>query len=195
MKQALKGFTLLELLIAVAILAIMFGMAYRGLDALLEARERVTIQSQKWRAVELFFARLDQDLHAIVARPIRDVSGLRVNPLIMDNALSNANSAQLEFTRMSLGSEHSNTQRVGYRLKNQKLELLIWPVLDRAPRTEPQVTEIMAEIGAFELRALDANGAWQTEWRPSDSTLLPRAIEVQLQLPTRERVQRIFALR
>ncbi len=173
----------------------MFGMAYRGLDALLEARARVTNESKKWRAVELFFARIELDLQAIVARPIRDVGGLQINPLIMDNTLSNMNSAQLEFTRMGLGSEHGNTQRVGYRVKNQKLELLIWPVLDRAPRTEPQVTEIMAEIGAFELRALDANGAWQNEWRPSDSALLPRAIEVQLQLPTRERVQRIFALR
>lgn len=195
MKQALKGFTLLELLIAIAILAIMSGMAYRGLDALLEARERVTNESQKWRAAELFFARIELDLQAIVDRPIRDISGLKAPALIMDKTLSDVNSPQLEFTRMGLGSEHSHTQRVGYRVKNQKLELLIWPVLDRAPRTEPQVTEIMAEIGAFELRALDANGTWQTQWRTSDSTLLPRAVEVQLQLPTGERVQRIFALR
>lgn len=193
MKQ--QGFTLLELLVAVAILAIMFGMAYRGLDALLEARERVATENQKWRAVELFFARIDQDLQAIVDRPIRDVSGLKAPALIMDNTLSDANSAQLEFTRMGLGSAQGNTQRVGYRVKNQKLELLIWPVLDRAPRTEPEVTEIIPEISGFELRALDANGAWQTQWRTGDSTLLPRAIEVQLELPTRVRVQRIFALR
>lgn len=170
----------------------MAGMAYRGLNGLLDARGQVRAQSEKWRALELFFARFEQDLQAVVTRPIRDTGGL-VLPALMSGEQV-APQAQIEFTRMSMPGEFGDTRRVGYRLKNNKLEFLIWPVLDRAPRTEPQVLEMLADVAAFTLRYLDDNGVWQDTWR-HEPTSLPKAVEVQLTLSTQERLQRILILR
>lgn len=170
----------------------MAGMAYRGLNGLLDARGQVRAQSEKWRALELFFARFDQDLQAVVARPIRDTGGLILPALMSGEQV--APQAQIEFTRMSMAGELGDTRRVGYRLKNNKLEFLIWPVLDRAPRTEPQVLEMLPDVAAFTLRYLDDNGVWREIWR-REPTSLPKAVEVQLTLSTQERLQRILILR
>lgn len=170
----------------------MAGIAYRGLSGLLDARGQVRAQSEKWRALELFFARFEQDLQAVVPRPIRDTGGL-ILPALMSGEQA-ASEAQVEFTRMSMAGELGNTRRVGYRLKHNKLEFLIWPVLDRAPRTEPQVLEMLPDVAAFTLRYLDDKGVWRESWR-REPTSLPKAVEVQLTLSTQERLQRILILR
>jgi general secretion pathway protein J len=53
------GFTLLEVLVAVIIFALLGMAAYSGLDAVLKARARLDDENRQWRAVALFWNRLD----------------------------------------------------------------------------------------------------------------------------------------
>jgi general secretion pathway protein J len=72
-----RGFTLIELLVAVAIFGVLSGMAYRALTVVLDSRDRIELETRKWRELALFFTRLEQDVTAIAPRPIRDGQGAR----------------------------------------------------------------------------------------------------------------------
>ena len=48
-RRSQAAFTLVELLVALAIFAILAGFAYRGLDAMLQSRVRLEAESRKWR--------------------------------------------------------------------------------------------------------------------------------------------------
>jgi len=70
------GFTLIELLTALLILSALALMSYRGLGAVLDAREHVTKETDKWRRVAAFFARFERDIQLAAPRPVRTVSGI-----------------------------------------------------------------------------------------------------------------------
>ena len=62
------GFTLVELLVALAIFAIVSGFAYRSLNMMLESREALQKESRKWRDVALFVGRVERDLDSVLPR-------------------------------------------------------------------------------------------------------------------------------
>lgn len=66
MKPA-RGFTLLELLVAISILAMVSMIAWRGLDSLVRTRERLGPEAEQVRALLTAFGQLERDL-ARVAR-------------------------------------------------------------------------------------------------------------------------------
>jgi general secretion pathway protein J len=57
-----RGFTLIELLVAAALLAVLAVLAWRGLDTVLGARQRLVAASSDLRAVTLALAQFDEDL-------------------------------------------------------------------------------------------------------------------------------------
>ena len=65
-----RAFTLVELLVALAIFAIMSGAAYRALTSMLDSREALQKESRKWRDVALVVGRLERDLELPQAAPI-----------------------------------------------------------------------------------------------------------------------------
>src|SRR5690242_17423935 len=67
------GFTLVELLVALAIFALLSAFAFRGLNAMLESRATLERESRKWRDVTLFVGRLERDLSAVI--PTRQAKG------------------------------------------------------------------------------------------------------------------------
>ncbi len=60
MKQ--RGFTLIELLIACALMAVLALLSWRGLDSVLQSRERLVSASDELRSITIAFAQMDEDL-------------------------------------------------------------------------------------------------------------------------------------
>ena len=69
------GFTLIELLAALLILSALALMSYRGLGAVLDAREHVARETDKGRRMSSFFARFERDVQLAAPRPVRSASG------------------------------------------------------------------------------------------------------------------------
>jgi general secretion pathway protein J len=77
--RQLCGFTLLELLVAISILAIVSMIAWRGLDSLISTRERLAPESDEVRALLTAFGQLERDLAQITTPAVFGLSSSPVN--------------------------------------------------------------------------------------------------------------------
>lgn len=198
--RAQRGLTLIELIVAVALLAVLAIMAYRGLDSMLRAGERTQAETERWRTIAMFFERFGADVGRATRRPVRAGDGSLLPEWLGqafnetgDVAAADKINAQLEFTRKS--ATGSDEVRLGYRLSNNRVELLLWHVLDRAPGSSAEVYPLLDGVKTMRLSHLDKDGTWHDTWPISDKTqILPRAIAVELALSENMSITRVFAL-
>ncbi len=195
-----KGLTLLELVVAVAIFALFSVMAYGALDQILTQRDHIEREQLFWRTLSLVMLRLEDDLAQTRPRSVRDIDGNVLPPLRGQPTDTRALAEPtLELTRggvleLSEGA-HTVLQRVGYRLRDDTLVRLVWPVLDRSPQTEPVETLLLKEVESFSVRFLGTTDDWLDQW-PAEgvSAALPRGLELTLQLQGRGEITRFFAV-
>jgi general secretion pathway protein J len=193
MQRTQYGLTLIELIVAVALLALLTVMAYRGLDSMTRANDRTLAESERWRAATLLLERFGTDVSQPARRPVRGQAGAAL-PAWWGRIMTEPDgaNAQLEFSRKSPPGRDES--RLGYRLRDGNVELLVWRVLDRAPASAAEVYPLLANVRALRIRHLDAQGVWQDQWPNSDTEPLPRAISIELTLAEGPSVKRVFAL-
>jgi len=188
------GFTLLEVLVAVTIFALLGMAAYSGLDAVLKARARLDDENHQWRAVALFWTRLGRDLSAYVERPARLRGSAPQAAFLGEPMAVGEYAAQLELTRLGAADAgETPPERVAYRLREGKVEWLRWPALDSAPRATPDVAVLLERVAALEFSYRDSAGLWNARWPVSANQGHPTAVKVILQLETGEVLSRWYA--
>jgi len=192
-RRETRGFTLIELMTALLILSMLALMSYRGLGAVLDAREHVSQEADKWRRVENFFARFEQDVQLAAPRPVRSQAGTA--PAWRGRAAASAE-PRLEFSRFAAAEGVDTARRLAYRLNDQQqIELWVWPGLDVAPNLLPARHRVLAGVTTFELQYLNAGLAWVSAWPAvALDPPLPRAVQVRIVLATGEEIVRVFAL-
>ncbi len=70
--KRVRGFTLVELLVAISILAIVAVLGWRGLDGIVRARVALTQQMETTRGMQLAFAQMQSDCEHIAQRDVVD---------------------------------------------------------------------------------------------------------------------------
>ncbi len=181
-----RGMTLVEVLVALAILGLLSLLGYRALDSTLRVRDRVSVEAGRWRELSFFFDRLREDIDQPSVRGPRSANGERV-PLWKGNDTS--------FDIAALGHDASPVRRMQYRWNAGTVELLLWPVFDAAPDTQPEVHKVVSAARSLRFRYLSRSKAWVDVWplRVTD-TEAPLAVRVDLVLTDGTRVNRTFAL-
>jgi len=76
------GFTLLEVVVAVALFAVVSTLAYGGLAAVLRSREQLSEASAQLAQLQLAMQMFERDVRSAVLRPVRDGYG-EVLPALM----------------------------------------------------------------------------------------------------------------
>jgi general secretion pathway protein J len=197
MKHRQHGFTLLELVVAMSIFAVLAIMAYGGLDQVLRAREASDRVMNRVAELQMAWSLIERDLEQAMPRPIRDGFG---DP---QPALTGGGDSLVELTRAGwpnpLRRPRGTMQRVAYALDGDTLQRWSWNVLDRAQDSEPRKTQLIEAVEAAELRFRDQDGNWGAQWPPSSTNtgptanlLLPSAIEVALEIEGIGRIARLF---
>jgi len=190
------GFTLLEVLIAITLVAMIALLGYRALSALSDSEGKLTDEAARWRTLDLFFARLEGDLRQAIPRTAR--LGERREPAWVGNVADAAGNSALSFSRA--GPEFdiepgSAGQRLAYRFRGGSVEVLYWASYDRPPGVDPIAYSLISDVAGFHLSYLTSNGTWADAWPIPGDAALPRAVRVQLQLVSGEIIERWLALR
>ena len=202
------GFTLVEVLVALAIFAVLSALSYRSLDALLQTRQRINEESSRWREVMLFFNRFEQDVQRHANRGIRN-SNTAFEPSWKANPYMNGDDdAQLALSILGNPEQPGtlmDSRRIGYRLRGGSIEQVVWPALDIAPGTRPMAYTVLHHVKTLQMRYLyTTNSAgskptyqWTDRWpvAASNDGETPRAVEVKVVLHTGEPLTRLIQLR
>lgn len=129
-----RGFTLVELLVALAVFAAMAAIAQAALTAVVSTRAALDLRGKAVDATARTLAMIERDLRAVVARPVRADLGARLPALV-------AGEGGLELSTLGRGgagdASAARLERVGYQLGQGRLERLRWPAPDRADGTRP----------------------------------------------------------
>jgi len=195
MTTAQRGFTLVEVLVALAILAITAALAYRGTAALVDGEARLTAEAARWRTLDAVFTRFEGDVRQAQPRSVR--VGAAREPAWLAATEAHGSSA-IVFSRA--GPEFDADpgaagQRVGYRVRDETLEVVYWPGLDRPTASRETAWPLMRGVLRMRIEHRGADGSWRDTWPGADNAAVPRAVRVQLVLATGEAVERWFALR
>jgi general secretion pathway protein J len=207
-----KGFTLVEVLIAMAITALVAVVAYTGLSAAISGAESLRSASVRAHDIHQTLGLLSSDLRQTVNRSVIDEFG-QVAPALSGGELARD---MLSLTRAgwhnSTAAPRSGLQRVHWWLEDDQLWRGYYPVLDLTAGTELIETLILDEVTRFEVRFLPALGMiesdrddvidrrnWQENWiadlsRPGLTPTPPAAVEVVLDISGLGEVRRLYVL-
>ncbi|MDT8281536.1 MAG: type II secretion system minor pseudopilin GspJ [Gammaproteobacteria bacterium] len=196
-----RGFTLLELLIASTIFAIMAIMAYGGLANVINNSGSSEQALKRLQQIQQSVSVISRDLWQIMPRDIRDEFGNRQPYLNAGNNIDYL----VEFTRGGRANPanllRSTLQRVAYQFEDEKLVRLQWPQLDSAQGAEPKKTVLVDDIESVTFRFLDQNAESHEQWPPLNAStgtnnvpIALSAIEVIIQLNDWGEIRRLYAM-
>lgn len=177
-----RGFTLVEVLVAVFIFALLMMAAYGSVNALLRTRDGLAEQNGRLRELQFAIGLVERDLRAALARPVREGYGAR------EPALVGGRDA-IAFTRAGLANpmaqERARIERVGYAWRDQTLSRVAFAVLDRTPASAPLARDLLGKVRRIGFRYFDGQ-QWREQWPPVGAVprplrALPRAVEFSIE--------------
>lgn len=184
-----SAFTLIEVLVAVAIFGILAALAYGTLSRTLTSADMLTVRMERLAAIQRTVRHLVDDFMQLAPRPVRDELGDNLVPTLSNDFETNY---ALELTRGGwnnpAGLPRGTLQRVAYRLEDGELVRYYWLVLDRTLSNEPVAHALLDGVENVEFRFMQENGEWTEEWPPASRAgplglrLRPRAVEVVVSL-------------
>ncbi len=200
----IRGFTLIEVLIAMSVFAIMSVMAYAGLESVIRSHEHSRAAMQRLQEIQLAMLSLQRDFEQITNRTASDELG---------GKLRGVDSTQnpdwiIQFTRLGWHNPaqlpRSHLQRVAYRLDEDDdistLVRIYWPYVDRASEDQAVEKPLLTRVTSTKLRFLDKQRKWQEQWPPVNLdpanalTNWPIAVEITLELEDWGEIKRLFRI-
>lgn len=192
-----RGFTLLEMLAALAIFAVIGVMASQIIASMVDVAEHTQGRAEELAGVQRAIYIVGRDIEQMTRRSIRGNTGSTIDPVLIGGT-----GLLLELTRRGwqnpLDAPRSEVQRVGYALYRDQLVRLYWPVLDRAPTTAPLAQVLLDGVTDVDFVAHDALEEEHTFWprtRGRSSRQSPAVlagIEMRLEHELYGRIERLW---
>lgn len=183
------GFTLLELLVAMAIFALLGAIAMGGLNAVLGQHQIARDQLQRLQQVQRAVRIMSADFSQLNPRVARDQLGLASElPLLAECRTEALVCFSRDGWRNPFWLQPRGTlQRVRYRVEDDRIIREYWPVMDVTLSNEPRGEVLLDGVEALAVEFLDGRGEPQTSWPPGQQaglaeTGLPVAVSIVIRL-------------
>ncbi len=174
-----KGFTLLELLVAMVIFSLMSIMAYGGLSNVITGNEVIATQEKRLKELQRTMMFLERDIRQLVPRP-RNTGFNQTKGKAFDYGLDS--DGLMEFTRAGnpnpIAVARSSLQRVRYDLEEKVLIRKSWALVDHID-LEPTSMKLMKGVESIKLRLLDNKNGWKENWQQEKE--IPKAVEITIE--------------
>lgn len=207
------GFTMIELLAAMAIFSLLAVVMYGGVRWIVLEREIVMARQAQLRDLQRAVNVLNNDFGQLTLRPIRDELGRDYKPALL-SGLAGEFVVELSHDgwRNPAGAARGTLQRVQYRLEQPEVDdagkkppedqyILVreyWPVMDRLLGMEGRTQNLLSDVEKFTVEYLDTTNEWREIWPPASagpagvaSGELPRAIRYRIESTVFGPIERI----
>ncbi|MDG6777322.1 type II secretion system minor pseudopilin GspJ [Thiomicrorhabdus sp. zzn3] len=186
-----RGFTLIELLIALSVSAVIAVIAYQAVSSVVTLQTRTEAHADDMDQLQRAMWWMEQDFIQLAPRTVQDGLGGTLPAFQYREDLG------VEFSRLAefvTPYGRGGVIRVAYQWQDDILYRLVWPVLDRAPDTQPTRLPILQGVEEFELRLMNIQNVYVESWPGEQQllTALPKLTEVRLKLKGLGEITRLF---
>lgn len=190
-RYACCGLTLIEMLVALAVFAVLGIMGYRAAAMAMESRQRVAAELQRWRDIANLMQILETDLTQYLERP--GVAGGATSSIEKLKLAQSEGTVELSFLKLDGGG--GSVRRRGYRLANGQLLQLRWPGTDAA--SLPESYPVLDRVARVRCLMIGADGQRYASWPDANAAqqTTPAALEFELELTDVGSIRRLIALR
>lgn len=175
-----NGFTLVELLVAIAIFAVLSALGWQVFDYMNKVKSRNVMHEAALEQLQMGYQQLLKDTAQIV--PMSATVNNQQEPalLLQNGRLSFSKAGVTDPLQQGLAAY----ERIEYRYDaNQKIVYrLKYLHLDRDAQLQPISSELMTDVERFEITVLNPNVVNQWPQETTQSDRLPRGVEIQLQV-------------
>jgi general secretion pathway protein J len=180
-----QGFTLLEVLVALTVFAIVTLLAYRGLDSIATTKQRLDQEMRMWRELELVFERINVDVTQIAPRTWLDTNG-KERSSVQGSSSNSGSECQLDVMRF--GPDHVPVH-IRYQVKAGQFWMDIVPDSTSTQNASTmntaenrQHTLLLDHIERCELAFMDSKNAWQSFWPKTSLSDMARPRGIRLRI-------------
>ncbi len=198
--QSNRGFTFIEMLLAVAIFALVGLASVAVLDSVTRSDEASRAATLRLQQLQRAMMVIERDFWQISARQIR-VNGEAPVAQTLAGAVNWIESdddgitfSHAGWTNPGMVLARSEVQLVGYRLKERQLQRLYYLYPDAVTGTEPNIQPLLEGVDELKFRYLvkeDGQEQWKEFW---DQGNWPLAVKMTLKSPQLGVIERVFGL-
>ena len=181
-----KGFTLIEVLIALSVFAILASITSSAMYRAFNTREHVTTQANRLNALQLAVALMNRDIQQIVERSVLGNELHHFPPF----------TGQRDYIEFSRGgiinptniNRRGTLQRIAYLCKKDRLYRRSWMVLDGPNRNQYQDKLVLDNLSQCQFSFLAHNLLTLPRWQEyalkqnQNKETLPTAIQLSINL-------------
>jgi len=188
-----RGFTLLEILIALFIFSILSLMMASALRTVINAHAGTEKNAERLRDLQIALLVMSRDVEQTVLRPI-------TNPVGKEEEAFIGTPRGFTFTHAGYANPdgslaRSSLQRTGYSWEDNTLWRLSWAVLDQSPDSKPHRRRLLDNVIDAKFEYLDKDNHFRDGWPISgDDQPLPRAVRVLLTLNKWGKISQLYII-
>ena len=177
-----KGFTLLEVLIAIAIFSIISLSSFTIFNSVLSGDEMSKKHSERQNELQRAFLIIERDLTQISRRSMRLNGEAPQTRFIQTNSDGFENEEQViafvrnGWTNPGLLLPRSDMQAIAYRITEETLERLHFNFVDAVVGEEPKIRPLISDVTKVNFEYFDGKD-WLEIW---DEETLPLAIAIEI---------------
>jgi general secretion pathway protein J len=199
--RAQRGFTLVELLLALAMTALIGASAYAALEGVSRSRQAFAEKAAQLAQLQRFLSVMSSDIRQASGVQNRAANGELESVLVVNEASDTVLLLNRRGWHNPLAIKRSEMQRVYYRFDGQQVYRGYWEAFDRVDDAQTRERPMLDNVVRIGVRALPASNVTDIErqWLPvwpegEGSTSLPAALEITLELKTMGELKRIYEL-
>ncbi|UOH74011.1 type II secretion system minor pseudopilin GspJ [Acinetobacter schindleri] len=179
-----NGFTLVELLVAIAIFAVLSVLGWRVFDHIRVTRDQNTLHEQKLNQLQQGYQQILRDMVQTVPLTA-NVNGDIQPALVLQDGRFNFSKTGVT-DPLEQGIAPDERVEYQYRADEQKVYRLKFRNLNQTGRDQPESSILLSDVEQFQITALNPNEI--TQWpesgldlnRTENKQLLPKGIKINL---------------
>jgi general secretion pathway protein J len=182
-RNSRKGFTLLEILIAMLIFTIVSVIMAHALHTIIESNTGTEKRAAQLAELQIATLLLSRDIEQCIDRPI--LNGKKIQEKSLQGTVTRLSLTHGGVANPGGDAIRSTLQRSDFIFESHRLVRQIWTVLDQTETSVPQQRELLSNVKDLQFDYLDAKGFFHNTWPPLEqdkSPPLPAAVRITMTL-------------